>query len=349
MQERLEGLPIQPRPEGEVHSVYVGLTRNWGLGMAYELEQLGPVSIFDWEKFGFYEGSNDTRRRLPELNETLFKFLKETNRKRPIDWILMPCSGEIILRDIPKRIREELGIPTVNQWLDCKQVFETGRTFHGQDSGMKDIAPEFDLIWSSARPCCDWYLAVGARPVFMGEGFSPRLIPKVDCAKKHDVGFVGARYGLRPDYVDALRRAGLRVEVRGPGWGTRMVPFSEMAEFFGQCKVNLGMGGVGYSMSLTTLKGRDFEVPGAGGAYLTTFNPDLAEHFHVGNEILCYRNIDEMIELARLLVNDDQRREQLAANAYHRAMREHRWLHRFRDVLGLLGVLKSNRSERRCA
>lgn len=336
---RLGGRGLARRRLGEVHTGILVLKRNWGLGMIWEAEHLGPVSVFDWEEHGFRENNAGLPQQLPELQRLILKFVEEAHRHRPLDWLLVPCAGNLILRDTIRTIREHWGIPAVNQWLDCKQSFEKGAGPHGQDTGMKDIAPEFDLVWTSARSMCEPYLAVGACPIFLGEGFSPRLTPRVQCSKLHDVGFMGVCYGLRPDYIGALRQAGLNVAARGLGWGTCEVPLDQMGHFYNECKVNLGIGGVGYSLELTTLKGRDFEVPGAGGAYLTTFNPDLTPYFHIGEEIVCYRNVEEMVWLTRELVRDDAWREGLAARGYARAMREHRWLHRFQRVLNLLGVL----------
>jgi len=336
----LKGRNIQPKLRGECHSAIVTLTCNWGIGMVYELEELGLVSVFDWEKYGFSESDPNLQPRLPELNALMLKFLREAHQRHPIDWVLITCSGNVILKDTLRHIREELGILTVNQCLDCKQMFEAGPGPHGQDLGQRDIAPEFDMVWTTSRSVCEWYMAVGARPVFLSPGFSPRLTPRVNCVKTIDVGFLGACYGLRPDYIDALRRAGLSVRVGGYGWdGNAVIPLDKMGQFFGSCKVNLGMGGIGYSMKLRTVKGRDFEVPGAGGAYLTTYNPDLASFFHIGEEILCYQSMDEMVELACRLVRDDTFRESLANKAYARSMREHRWLHRFTTILEIMGVL----------
>ena len=85
------------------------------------------------------------------------------SRRCPIDWVLCTCSGNVILTDTLKRMRGDLGLITVNQWLDCKQNFKLGRGRNGQDLGQIDIAPEFDLHWTNARAVCEWYLAVGAR------------------------------------------------------------------------------------------------------------------------------------------------------------------------------------------
>jgi hypothetical protein len=337
--ERLRHRKLIRRSQGEVHTGVLCLTRNWGIGLVQEAEELGPVSVFDWEQHGFRESDPELPRLMPELNRRILAFVRETHRARPLDWLLITGSGNVIHRDTLRRIREEWGIPTVNQWLDCKQNFRSGVISNGQDTGQIDIAPEFDAVWTSSRTMCEPYLCVGARPLYLPEGFSPRLTPRVVGPQKYAVGFMGARYGLRQDYIMALRRAGVDVAVRGPGWGTAEVPLSQMGEFFGQCKINLGFGGVGYSMALTTLKGRDFEVPGAGGVYLTTYNDDLAEFFRLGEEILCYRTPREMVEIVIDLLKDDRRRDSIAEHAYRRAMSEHRWSQRYRTVLHCLGVL----------
>jgi len=115
---------------------------------------------------------------------------------------------------------------------------------------------------------------------------------------------------------------------------------ADVVEIFNRSCINLGMGGIGYSERLTNLKARDFEIPGTGGGvYVTSFNPDLAQHFIIGEEILCYRNREEMLELIRYyLARPDEARE-IARRGRERCLREHRWLHRYQRVCKILGIL----------
>ena len=341
-----QGINCKKKKIGNFHSAIFSLNDNFGIGVLSELEELGTVSAFDYQEQGFSQRDPKFQARLPELNELMLNFLRKAHARQPIDWILCTHSGSVILKDTLRRIREEFGVPIVNQWLDCKQNFEAKMGPHGQDMGQKDIAPEFDMVWTSSRSVCEWYMALGARPLFLPEGFSPHFTPRINCKKIMDVGFVGACYGQRPDYINALRHSGISVTAAGYGWkDSYVVPNDEMGKFIGSSKVSLGMGGVGYSMDLTTLKGRDFDIPGAGGAYLTTFNPDLAEFYHIGKEILCYQSKDEMVELAHQLINDESLRVNLAENGYARAMREHRWSHRFKTVLDVLGLIEGDGEE----
>jgi len=341
-----QGYSPKKKRVGQIHTAIFSLNHNFGIGVLDELEELGPVTSFDYQAEGFRSDDPAFQKRIPELNQRMVAFLREVHLRRPLDWILVTHSGAVMLKETVRRMREEFGVPVVNQWLDCKQSFECGPGPHGQDLGQRDIAPEFDCVWTSSRSVCEWYMALGARPVFLPEGFSPKFTPRVHCERVRDVGFVGACYGLRPDYINALKKTRLSVVAAGYGWpDSYEVPNDEMGRFISSSRVNLGMGGVAYSMSLTTLKARDFDIPGAGGAYLTTFNPDLAHYFHIGKEILCYHSMEEMVELAGQLIRDDAMRETLADNGYARAMRDHRWLHRFKALLSILGVIEERSVE----
>jgi spore maturation protein CgeB len=104
-----------------------------------------------------------------------------------------------------------------------------------------------------------------------------------------------------------------------------------------RAKVILGLGGIGWSDQLKNVKGRDFDAPCV-GAYVTGYNPDLADLFRIGEEIACYSTPDEAIETIRALLRDPEARRRLAARGRARAVAEHTWRHRFETVLGLLGI-----------
>ncbi|MCS6857554.1 MAG: glycosyltransferase, partial [Sandaracinaceae bacterium] len=121
---------------------------------------------------------------------------------------------------------------------------------------------------------------------------------------------------------------------------------SEMLRFFNRCQIQLGFGDMFFSRWLTNLKGRDFEVPAVGRAlYVTTYNADLAECFEIGREILCYRGIDELLELLRRFLRDPERCREMARRARERVIREHQWKHRFESLLRFLGMLEEAGAE----
>jgi hypothetical protein len=272
------------------------------------------------------------------MNELVLPALRQAHETRPVDWVFVYASGLEIAADTIERITAELGIPTVNLCLDDKQSW-TGPFMGDHHAGQIGIASAFDLSWTSARVACEWYLVEGGRPLFMPEGFNAAVYQPSQIAQDIPVSFIGGAYGYRPAVVNYLLRHGVPLQTFGTGW-PHSVWVEDIVEIINRSVINLGMGGIGYTELLTNVKGRDFEIPGTGGGvYLTSFNPDLAQSFVVGGEILCYNNRDEMLELIRYYLAHPEEARAIAERGRERCLREHRWLHRYRKILKILGIL----------
>lgn len=341
------GYTPQPRRMGQVHS-YAYVPGNWPHQnhIARALEALGPCRRFDYTRHGFElktlrtreAGSEGFRRALLDL---LFNDLRETHRAQPVDWFFSYALGWDITADLVRRIQSELGIPTVNISLDDKNWWDEIER-GDRASGLRNIAPAYDLGWTSARVVLPWYRAEGGQAMFLPEGVDVDWFRPLEVEQDIDIGFVGNNFGYRADVIERLRRAGLRVTVRGNQWPEGSISDEEMLVFFNRCRINLGMGEMHFSRRLTNLKGRDFEIPATGrGVYLTSYNSDLASCFNVGQEIACYRDIDELIELARHYLRNPQLGGQMGSRARQRCVEEHQWSHRHAAVLRALGVLES--------
>jgi len=333
-----------PRPPGEIHTFAFIPQIGWHPALLPDLRELGPVTLFDyaqlgfeWEEFYWAEAAGRARRLA--MNAKILPALREAHVRRAVDWVFVYASGAEISADTVRRITEELGIPLVNMCLDDRQSW-TGAWMGDHRAGQIDIAATFDLSWTSARVACEWYLVEGARPLYMPEGFDDSIFHPVEVPHDIPVSFIGGAYGFRRDVVEFLRKRGIPVRTFGPGWGTRSIWGAEQVEVINRSVINLGMGGIGYSENLTNVKTRDFEIPGTGGGlYLTSFNADLAQHFVVGEEIACYRSRDEMLELIRHYLRHPDEVRSIARRARDRCLSEHRWLHRYRRVCQILGVL----------
>jgi hypothetical protein len=333
-----------PRPLGEIHTFAFIPQIGWHPALLPDLRELGPVTLFDYAQLGFgweefYRAKPAGLARRRAMNAMILPALREAHARRPVDWVFVYASGVEISADTIRGITGELGIPVVNMCLDDKQSW-TGAWMGDHRAGQIDIAAAFDLSWTSARVACEWYLVEGARPLYMPEGFDDSTFHPVEVPQDIPVSFIGGAYGFRPDVIDFLRRHGIPVCPFGPGWGTRSVWGAEQVEVINRSVINLGMGGIGYSEDLTNVKTRDFEIPGTGGGvYLTSFNADLARHFIADQEIVCYRSRDEMLELIRHYLRHPNEARSIARRARDRCLREHRWLHRYRRVCEILGVL----------
>jgi len=332
------------RHHGDVHTFAFVPRISWHSALLNDFQELGTLSVFDYAEHGytwdeFRSASPVAIRRRREMLSQFWQQLCKAHQQRPIDWIFFYASGVEIVPDTLKRITGELGIPIVGMCLDDKQSW-TGPCVDGSRFGQIDLAAHFDLSWTSARTACQWYDAEGGRAIYLPEGFDRQCYRPMNVEHDIDVSFIGGAYGFRRSLVRYLRQCDLPVHVFGPGWNTRCVWADEQVQIINRSHINLGFGGIGYSEQLTNVKTRDFEIPGTGGGmYLTTFNPDLAQHFHVGQEIVCYHSREELVELVRYYLRHPEEARQIAARGRERCLREHRWLHRYQHICRALGIL----------
>ena len=341
---RSRGYSPAIRSIGKVHTFAFIPRLGGNPAMFGDLYELGPVTEFDYTTLGI--GLDELRDTAThgaalrvDINERMLGALRSAHAERPVDWFFAYGNGYEIEADAIRRVTDELGIPTVNMCLDDKQSW-TGPRVGKQRLGQVDLAPVFDLSWTSARVACEWYLVEGGRPLYQPEAFDARMYRPMELARDIPVSFIGAGYGYRPAVVRRLRKHGIEVQTFGPGWPAGFTAGDEQVAILNRSVINLGMGGIGYSESLTNVKSRDFEIPGAGGgAYLTSFNADLAQHFVVGEEILCYSNRFELVETLRYYLAHPEEAAAIGLRARQRSLAEHRWLHRYQRVLRVLGIL----------
>ena len=343
MRLRARGATPAVRAVGEVHTFACIPMFRWHRSLLPDLHELGPVTHFDYTALGYSVGElacADRRAlgRRREMLEQLRAAVVETHRVRPIDWIFCYSGGQDMSPSLMTQITEELGIPTVNMSLDDKQGW-AGRSAGDARTGAADLTASFDLFLTSSRVACEWHMVEGGRPLYLPEGvdvkeYQPHAIPR-----DLPVSFVGAAYGFRASVVADLRRSGIPIHLFGAGWpGARWA--DDAVEVFNRSQINLGMGGIEYAEWFTNVKGRDFEIPATGGGvYLTTFNADLAQHFEIGREILCYASREELVDLARHYLRHPEEAAEIAARGRARCVREHRWFHRYSAALRVLGIL----------
>jgi hypothetical protein len=333
------------RRMGEVHTFACVPLFGWHEHLLPDLYELGPVTHFDYTALGFEveelartDRHGIARRR--EMVKLIVPALREAHRQRPVDWVFCYGGGQDTSPQVIRQITDELGIPTVNMSLDDKQGW-AGPWNDECRTGAVDITAVFDMFMTSARVACEWHMVEGGRPIYMPEGFSKVSYRPMLVTQDIPVSFIGAAYGFRMSAIGFLRRHGVDVHTFGPRWGTQAVWGDDQVRVINRSLINLGMGGIEYSESLTNVKTRDFEIPGTGGGvYLTSFNPDLAQHFRAGEEILCYRNRDEMLELVRYYLARPEEACAIARRGRERCLQEHRWLHRYQKSLQVLGVLE---------
>jgi spore maturation protein CgeB len=332
---------------GEIHTFAIIPRLGWHSHLYDDLYQLGPVSEFDYVKYGydsneFIRADKRGRQRRQEMNAAILPVIQSTHKQQPIDWVFIYASGVEVSAGMIRAIQESIGVPVVGMCLDDKQSW-VGPWMGEHRAGQIDLASALDLCWTSARIACDWYLAEGGRALYMPEGCNARVYRPRSIQQDIAVSFIGAAYGFRKQTIRLARRYGIPVQTFGLGWNTRSVWGDEAVEILCRSRINLGMGGIGYSEWLTNVKTRDFEIPCTGGGlYITSYNPDLALHFDIGKEIVCYRTNDEMVELIRYYLAHPDEAACIARRGRERCLAEHRWLHRYIKICHTLGILTAD-------
>ena len=340
------GWTVRRKNLGGVHTFAFVPRVSWHSALLDELYFLGRVSEFDYASQGYvvkdlYQAKNSTL--LEEMNKKAFNNIIEVHRNDPIDWIFIYASGAEISPNLLLRIKNETGIPCVIMCLDDKQSWEFGMPLNTHRKGQIDLAKHIDLAWTSSRVACSWYLAEGGRPIYLPEGVNTNIYCPKNVGQDISVSFVGQSYGFRESVVRFLKKGKVKVQCFGNGWQSRAVSTEKIVDIYRRSRIILGMGGVGWSEYLTNVKGRDFEVPCTGGGmYLTSFNPDLALHFDVGREIVCYRSRDEMLELIRYYISHQEEAREIAKAGRVRCLNEHRWLHRYIKICKILGIFEDS-------
>ncbi len=73
-----------------------------------------------------------------------------------------------------------------------------------------------------------------------------RLQPPLMAAEcMYDVSFIGARYGTRKDFVQALEHAGIKVECFGHGWPNGPIAGESIAPVLRSSRITLNFSGSG--------------------------------------------------------------------------------------------------------
>lgn len=338
------GYSVEKKELGSVN-IYCYIPSNWSHQdqIYIAAKKIGVAHRFDYKKLGYT--LNSFIKDINHINrskvgkEFLLDFIEQS---KLVKFDLIFCYGLPwdICPDAIREIKERFGLPIVNISLDDKNWWDE---IHRGDkaSGLKHFSSIYDLNWVSSKISVGWHWIEGGQALYLPEGVNTEVFcPQArDLNYKYDVVFVGSKFGYREKIMKILKKTGLNILVVGPGWSSGPIGEVEMIKLFSNSKILLGSGDMGYSRWLTNLKGRDFEAPSVGGGvYLTTFNSDLAECFKISTEILCYRGVEEMVEVIMRTIKRDDEIELMARLSRERSIRDHQWLNRFHSVTNFLKI-----------
>lgn len=268
-------------------------------------------------------------------NRCLVEQVRAAHAGHRVDFLIGTMVAQSIGVEALSAVRSA-GIPVTNIAMDDRLPVHW-RTANGLRLGAIGLAGGVDLTLQTTREYVARYLADRHPAVLWPFGSDPKLF-KPAGPKDLDVVFVGNNYGKRHRLVTAIRKAGVAIECYGNGFANGHLPGERVPALFARAKIVLGTGLVGHSSRIVTLKLRDFDGPMSGALYVTTHNPDLAEHYELGSEIVTYRSIRECVDKVRYYLAHDEERERIAAAGRARAVRDHTWDRRMSSAIDLLAA-----------
>ena len=214
------------------------------------------------------------------------------------------------------------------------------------------VAPHFQFSCTTAQSALPRYAAIGLadRVIKTQWACNHELYAPMSALKDVPISFVGMPHGDRPQVLTRLAQMGLNVDVFGHGWqGRPRLPFHQMVRMFSRSKINLNLSNASVDAGTQQIKGRNFEVPGAGGFLLTGDADNLSDYYTDGKEIVVYRTEEELLDKAIYYLTHDAEREQIARAGYERTLREHTWHGRFDAVLREAGARLAAQAGQRAA
>jgi len=302
------------------------------------LEKFGLVRHYDWFNDFDYQHKDWHKSMKAKINLELINQVNNWMNESRADVIFSYLSGELVEPETLRAIRKH-GVPMINLALNDKEHF-IAKIKNGRAWGTRDICRYFDLCWTSTEDALVKYCVEGALPLYLPEGANPDIHKPYDVEKSIDVSFVGQCYGNRATVIDELKRRGINIVAYGTGWPNGPLPTEEMVRMYSRSKINLGFGGVAGHKNTFCLKGRDFEIPMSGGLYMTEDHPELAVAFRLGEEIITYFSLEDLVMKIKYYLTHPLEAEAIRKKGYDRALKDHSWEMRFEKIFHILGLLR---------
>jgi spore maturation protein CgeB len=275
-------------------------------------------------------------------------------RERDVDAVIVFTVPMSHLRGIPERIRSRFGIPVVFYDGDVPASLPE---FGGMDTSFnyyRGADPsEYDLVISNSEGGVPRLLELGARraePLFWAA--DPGLFQPMAVEKDVDVFFYGQGDRFRREWMEQLigqpsvRLPEVEFAVGGADFRADLgrsrllgqIPFNSFNRAIAAAKVNLNITRRSHATVFASSSARPFELAMAGAAIVSNPYAGIERWFEPGRELLVAHDADEAVRAYRDLLDDPGAAQAMGMRARERALAEHTYTQRARQLLGLLGI-----------
>ena len=296
---------------------------------------------------------NDERisSRLPFLGKIERAIVGKALSKKISDFrpqLVLVIKGDRIPLEIIREIKEKFKIPVANYWIDDPDAIDVSQK----------ISPNYDYFFTNDPDAVQVHKESGCPHVrFFSFGFLPDLHKKIQLSEEEykkygsDVCFAGtvsegrikvleelSNFNLKiwsPRYVYSFKEEYQIEKNKLPSssplyskFTDRAVWNEELVKVYNASKIVLNI----HSPQTVPIM-RDFEVTGCGAFLMTDYARSLETMFNFGEEIICYKNIQELKDLMKFYLSHSPKREEIARKGNLRAHRDHTYARRMEELI----------------
>lgn len=222
----------------------------------------------------------------------------------------------------------------------------------------KGVAPLYDFFFTIQRgEFFDRLTEKGARNYsYLPLAASPDIHKKVQLSNEEgkefgsDVSFVGAGYYNRRFFFSGLLDFDLKI------WGSEWnvspplldhvqrsgawIETEDAVKIFNASRVNVNLHSSTYHEGVNPygdfVNPRVFEIASCGSFQLVDFRSEMPELFNIGEEIICFNDLDDIREKIRYYLDNPEKMAAVADRGRERVLREHTYEHRMEEMFGFM-------------
>lgn len=152
--------------------------------------------------------SAEQRQVRAQISERIVEEIRSAHQKSPLNVCLFYFYNSHFDPEAFDAIHA-LGIPTINFFCNSIYQFEL----------VASIARKVTCSWHAERDARPKYLEIGANPIWVQMAADPEIYhPVSGLARQPKAVFVGMNYADRAEWMAALLRGQVPVDIFGPGW-----------------------------------------------------------------------------------------------------------------------------------
>ncbi len=213
----------------------------------------------------------------------------------------------------------------------------------------KSMLKQYDLIVTSIPHFAGYLKSIGVKSEYLKLGFEPRILHKIPKLERiFDVSFIGSFTPYHRNRTNLLEDITRKIPVNIWGQGMHILTLNSPLKklFHGECwglemykilaeskiVINCHIGVAGDDANNMRL----FEATGAGALLITDYKSNLDKLFKIGQEVIAYRDSQDLINKLQYYLLHKEEREKIANAGQKRTLQEHIYYKRMEQLVDIL-------------